>query len=79
MDKIDIMLNHTPMDIEESWESQWEKSYIFNITRKGDFKLAFLLFTESTPNYSSSKDYNDIAKEKIESAYREIHLWISVT
>jgi uncharacterized membrane protein len=78
MDKINIMLNHIPIDIEESWEPQWEYNYTFDINKMGDFKLAFLLFTEPTQNYSTSKDYNDIVEEKIEGAYRENHLWISV-
>lgn len=78
MDKINIMLNHIPIDIEGSWEPQWEYNYTFDINKMGDFKLAFLLFTEPTQNYSFSKDYKDTAEQKIEGAYRENHLWISV-
>jgi len=79
MDKINIMLNHTPIDLEEYWEPQWEYNYTFNINKTADYKLEFLLFTEPTQSYSSSMDYKDTAEQKIESAYREIHLWITVT
>ena len=75
MDKIAVMLNHTPVNIEEPWEPQWEYNYTFNINKKGNFKLAFLLFTTPTEDYSYDKDYKDIAKQKIDSAYREVHLW----
>lgn len=77
-DKINIMLNHTPVDIERSWEPQWEYNYTFDINKSGNFKLAFLLFTEPTQNYSFSKDYKDTAEQKISSAYLEIHLYINI-
>ena len=79
MNRIDVMLNHTAVDIEGSWEPQWEYNYTFDINKSGNFKLAFLLFTEPTQNYSFSKDYKDTAEQKIESAYRKNHLWITVT
>ena len=82
MDKINVTLNHTTIDIEERWKPQWEYNYIFSINRSGVFKLAFLLYTEPTEDYSSDKDYKDIAKQKIDStystAYRTLHLWINV-
>ncbi len=82
MNIINVTLNHTPIDIEERWKSQWEYNYIFNINQSGLFKLAFLLYTEPTENYSYDKDYKDIAKQKIDStystAYRTLHLWINV-
>ena len=79
IDNLYIMLNHTPIDIERAWESQWEYNYTFSISKKGNFKLAFLLFTEPTEEYYHDVDYKDIAKEKIDDAYRETHLWLSVT
>jgi uncharacterized membrane protein len=79
MNKISIMLNHTPADIEGSWKPQWENNYTFNISQKGeDFKLAFLLFTTPTDTSNYNVDYKDIIEEKISNAYRETHLFITV-
>ena len=78
MDKFDTTLDHTPVKTEEKWQPQWEQNYTFNVNRKGDFKLAFLLFTEPTEGYDPTVDYKDIAEEKIKNAYRELHIWISV-
>jgi uncharacterized membrane protein len=78
MDKINIMLNHTPIAIGGLMGPQWEYNYTFNISREGDFKLVFLLFTTTTEDYSYDEDYKEIAEQKINSAYRENHLWINV-
>jgi len=78
IDKIQTKLNHITVDIEEEWKPQWEYNQTFNINRTGNFKLAFLLFTKATEEYSYDIDYKDIAKEKIDSAYRETHIWIQV-
>jgi uncharacterized membrane protein len=78
MDKINIMLDHTPIAIGGSLEPQWEYNYTFNINRQGYFKLVFLLFTTTTEDYNNDEDYKDIAEQKINSAYRENHLWINV-
>jgi len=78
IDKITIILNHTPADIEKRWEPQWEYNFTFNITRKGNFKLTFLLFSTPTENYTYNKDYKGLAEEKINNAYRETHLWVTV-
>ena len=78
MDKINIALDHKPIDTEGSREPQWEYNYNFNVTRNGDFKLVFLLFTKTTEDYSYDKDYKDIAELKINNAYRQNHLWINV-
>jgi uncharacterized membrane protein len=77
-EKFTISLDHIPINIEEQWEPQWEQNYSFNIKRKGDFKLAFLLFTNLTEDYIITEDYKGIAEQKINNAYREIHLWINV-
>jgi uncharacterized membrane protein len=58
---------------------QWESNYSFSINKKGEFKLTFLLFTTPTVEYDHETDYNDIAGQKIEGAYKEIHLWLTVT
>ena len=78
IDSIQTQLNHTPIDIEGAWEPQWEYNQTFSIDKTGNFKLAFLLFTKATEEYSYDIDYKDIAKEKIDSAYRETHIWIQV-
>lgn len=79
IDNITVTLNHKPVDIAESWKSQWEYDYTFNIYKKGDFKLAFLLFTKSTELYNYNIDYYNIIEDKINNAYRETHLFITVT
>jgi len=79
LDKINITLNHMPIDLEKAWEPQWDYNYTINISKNGLFKLAFLLFTDSTQNYSRSKDYEYIAETKINSAYRIVYLWINVS
>ena len=79
VDNLYATLDHTPIDIEGAWEPQWEYNYTFSIEKKGNFKLAFLLFTQPTEDYYHDVDYKDIAKEKIDGAYREIHLYIQVT
>ena len=76
MDKMTTTLKHENIDIEKQWMPQREHNYTFSINKTGDFKLAFLLFTSETDDYSSDIDYVDIIKEKISSAYRECHLWI---
>jgi len=80
MDSITIMLNHTPVDIEAAWEPQWEYNYTFNISQKGkDLKLAFLLFTTPTDASLYNRDYKDGIAEKMTSAYRETHLFVTVS
>lgn len=79
MDKISITLDHTSINMEGSWEPQWEYNYTFNISNKGeDLKLTFLLFTMPTEEYIKDVDYRDIAEQKTSIAYRETHLWINV-
>ena len=79
LDKITPTLEPEEVNIEETWQPQWEQNYTFNINKEGNFKLAFLLFTTPTEDYNYDKDYKDIAEEKINNSYRELHLWITVT
>jgi len=80
MDTITTRLNHIPVDIEGSWEPQWEYNYTFSADKKGeDLKLAFLLFTTQTETYDYNEDYKDNIEENIDNAYRETHLFITVT
>jgi hypothetical protein len=72
-------LEHKPIDIEGKWEPQWEYNYTFNINKKGNFKLAFLLFTEETEQFNTEFNYKDIAEDRINNSYREIHLYLNVT
>ncbi len=78
MDKITITLDHTSLDVDETWTPQWEYNYTFNINKEGKFKLLFLLFTTPTEEYSYDHDYKDIIGQKMSSAYREIYMWINV-
>ena len=78
MDKISIILNHTPVDIEGPWEPQWEYNYTFNINKSGNFKLVLLLFTTPTEEYGYDQDYKTLVEQKISSAYGETYLWINV-
>lgn len=79
IEKIETTLDHKPLDLESSWESQWETEFSVPIDKNGSFKLEFLLFTNSTPEYEINNDYKDIAEEKINNAYRELHLWIDIS
>lgn len=79
IDKINITLDHTPIKTEGPWTLQWEYNYNFSIKRKGNFKLAFLLFNKPTEQYEYDNDYQSIAEQKINDAYRRLHLWLTVT
>jgi len=78
VDKILIRLDHIDMNIDNIKKSQWEYLYTFNANKTGLFKLTFLLFTTSTNEYIKDLDYKEIAVEKINTAYRETHLWITI-
>ena len=75
IDTINVKLDST--DIEKQLP-QWELNYSFSINKTGEFKLAFLLYITPGEKYDFEKDYNDIAKQKIESTYREVHLWLKI-
>ena len=79
IEKMETTLDHTSLDMEEPWISQWETNFSVLMEKNGSFKLEFLLFTTPTPEYEFNADYKDIAEEKIKSAYREVHLWIDVS
>jgi uncharacterized membrane protein len=79
IDKITILLNHTPANIEKRWEQQWEYNYTFALNKIGEnLKLQFLLFKTPTENFNQNEDYHDLAVEKINTAYRETHFWVSI-
>jgi len=77
--KMNVALDHTPANIEEPWEPQWEYNFTFNITRKGEFKLLFLLFITPTENYSFEEDYKNTVEQKINGSYRATNLWLDVS
>lgn len=81
MDKFNVTLDHVPLNVEE-WQPQWEYKYNFNITRKGHFKLAFLLYTAPTESYSKEKDYKTIAEQKTDNeltnSYKNVYIWLNV-
>ncbi len=79
MAKMNAVLDHTPANIDKLWEPQWEHNFTFNITRKGDFKLLFLLFTTPTENYSFEENYKNITDQKINGSYRATNLWLYVS
>ena len=49
------------------------EKYYFSVPYTGYNRLEFLLYNETVPSASAS------AEEKMESAYRDLHLWIKVT
>lgn len=82
LDSITTTLPHTDIDIEEPWQSQYETNYTFSINQTGEYKLVFLLYTNQTHSYNTNTDYVELAPTKIDSenttAYRTLHLWITV-
>jgi uncharacterized membrane protein len=81
--KINVTLNHLPVEIEQPWTFQWEYNYTFSINKSGIFKIAFFLYTNPTNNYEYLKDYKNLANEKINNihnmVYRSLHLWVKVS
>lgn len=82
-DSLCTTLNHTPIDIEETWEPQWETNYSLSFNRTGEYKLLFLLYTNQTKTYEQDIDYVHLSEQKFDSentdAYRSVHLWINIT
>jgi uncharacterized membrane protein len=78
-EKINTSLNYLPVNIDEPWIPQWELNFSFNISKKGEFKLFFLLYTSPTAYYSKNIDYIAIWNQKINSAYRATNLSVSVS
>jgi uncharacterized membrane protein len=80
MDSVTVSLNHTSIDIDAAWEPQWEFNYTFDISQKGErFKLTFLLFTTQMGTPDHNVDYKDRISELITNAYRETHLFVTVS
>jgi uncharacterized membrane protein len=78
IDKITVQINNSGVDIEKQWNAQWEKNFTFQLNKKGNFKLEFLLFLKPTEEYFHELDYHYQANEIINSSYRETHFWVTV-
>jgi uncharacterized membrane protein len=79
LDTITTQLRHVPINIEEPWHPQWETNYTISINRIGTFKLSFLLYNSEENLYNPNTDFSPDPEEKLASAYRETHLWLTVT
>ena len=78
IDKITTTLEHVDINEEKNRQIQWEYNYSLNLDKKGFFKLVFILLISPTENYVKDKNYSDQAKQILERAYEELHLWIKV-
>lgn len=78
IDSIHQQLDHLSFDVEEIWRPQWEYNQSLSFNRTGVFKLVFLLYTNHTSSYEYNMNYYEIADEKINGAYRDLHLWIRI-
>lgn len=67
MDDFNVTLDHTPVDLEKNWTSQWEMNYTFSAPVSGNFKLWFLLLEDNVP-YAPYKgtQYEDYAGTQAE-------------
>jgi len=80
LDTIAVTLNSSIVDTEEPWTPQWEHNYTFTITRTGDYKLIFLLYTNQTlQTYQNDTDYAYTIEHHNQEAYRGLHLWLHIT
>lgn len=79
MAKTETELAATPADINKPWKKQLEYDYTFNIFRKGNFKLFFLLFTNETQEDYGDFDYGGISTQIINNAYLTANLSMTVT
>jgi|GEM_PF-743345 len=80
LDKITTTLEHSDIDVEKPVIHQWEYDYsfdFFTMNKTGQFKLVFLLFTNSTANFTKNKDYKN-QNTGIENFYRELYLWVEI-
>jgi len=79
LNKVTQPLNNMPITTDKEWKSQWEYNYTFQIKRRGEYKLTFLLFTTPTPDYHYYEDYRNLAKQKIQYAYGRTYLTLYIT
>jgi uncharacterized membrane protein len=78
LETLTMMLPPKEVNTEGNWQPQWQHNFTFKIDKRGTFKLTFLLFTTTaSEQYNTSTDYQNLAESKLNSAYRENHLWIT--
>ena len=51
-DSFDATLNHTAVNLDGPWTTQWQQNYAFNVSIEGEYKLWFFLFKDSVPGYA---------------------------
>jgi len=78
VENIIIELPHIPIDIEGAWEPQWEYNWTALLNKTGSYKLAFFLYTTPQEMYNTANDYHLITQDKIDTAYRSVHLWVTI-
>jgi uncharacterized membrane protein len=78
MNETTVILDHTEITNEKNLTKKWQYNYTFKINTIGHYKLAFLLFTIPSEIYDPGQDYKDSIHQKINNAYREVHLWLYV-
>jgi len=78
LDEIPVSLNSTEISNKKEQNIRWEYNYTFAINKIGYFKLTFLLFTTPSEQYNPSQDYKNSIQQKINNAYRELHIWFYV-
>ena len=79
INKISVTLHPFIENKEKFWEPQWEYSYNFSINKTGKYALTFLLFTESTQQYTTEENYSNIAAKKISNAHESLYLWLNIS
>ena len=79
LDTLTVQLNHIPIDIEGPWQPQWETNYTFSINQNGIYKLSFLLYISEENLYNPNTDATPDPEEKLNSAYRDTHLWLTIS
>jgi len=78
LNKKNVVLNHSVIDIEKRWTPQWEYNYSFNINKTGFYKIAFLLFKENDEEYDYNVDHADIIKKRLDDSYRKCHFYLEI-
>ncbi len=82
LDHFNVSLRSRPINIDKKWTPQREENYTFAIPVAGRNKLAFILYKDRPPALPPRRErlYGPrIIENRLEDAYREIHLWVNVT
>lgn len=79
----DVALPHVNpvVDPEKGYRKQWEEPFAFALPGAGLWKVVFLLHKERPPLPPGTLEGEDVAgdvpPERVEDAYRELHLWVT--